>query len=162
MEKLSPEQHLANLCRHIELVKDACVRVGQKLMEQGKVEEGRALVARGFIHDNSKFFGIEWDYLHAGRGVPKDALSLAVRHHQLSNDHHPEHWGGVHLMPVISIREMVCDWYGRSQEFGTGLRAWVEDHAISRYAIDKNGPQWAIIQETLDLLIETPFGAVPR
>ena len=28
-------------------------------------------------------------------------------------------------MPEISVAEMVCDWYARAQEFGTGLRDWI-------------------------------------
>ncbi len=162
MDTLTPEKHLENLVRHCELVRDGCLRVGRKLMERGQVELGRALVSRGFLHDNSKFLGIEWDYLHGGHGVPKDALSLAVRHHVLSNDHHPEFWGGIEHMPGIAICEMVCDWGARAQEFGTGLRGWVEEQAAIRYNIDRNGPQWKIIQDTLGMLIDVPFVLLPR
>lgn len=154
---LSPEEHLDNLVRHIELVREACVLLGKRLMGQGRQEFGRILIARGFEHDVSKFSGIEWDYLHAGSDVPKDELELAIRQHVRTNSHHPEYWGGIENMPEIAVAEMVCDWYARSQEFGTGVRDWVKSNAIERFRIDTDGEQYRWIQLFLAILLENHF-----
>ncbi len=154
---LSPQEHLDNLVRHIDLVRGACLLLGKRLMAQGRQEVGRILIARGFEHDVSKFSGIEWDYLHAGRDVPKEQLELAVRQHVRTNSHHPEFWGGIENMPEIAVAEMVCDWYARSQEFGTALRDWISTQAIDRFQIDLKGEQYQWIQNFLDLLLEDHF-----
>jgi Family of unknown function (DUF5662) len=106
---LNFEEHLDNLIRHIELVRNACILLGKRLMAKGRKEFARILIARGFEHDVSKFSGIEWDYLHAGGDVPQEQLDLAVRQHVRTNSHHPEYWGGVESMPEIAVAEMVCD-----------------------------------------------------
>jgi hypothetical protein len=151
------EEHLDNLVRHIELVREACLILGKRLIRQGRREFGRILIARGFEHDVSKFYGIEWDYLHAGAEVPKEELELAIRQHVRTNVHHPEYWGGVENMPEIAVAEMVCDWYARGQEFGTGLRAWITEQAIGRYQIDSQGEQYRWIKGFVDLLLENQF-----
>ena len=154
---LTPQEHLENLVRHIELVREACLLLGRRLMAQGRMEFGRLLIARGFEHDVSKFYGIEWDYLHAGRDVPREDLELAIKQHTRSNDHHPEYWGGVDKMPEIALAEMVCDWYARGQEFGTGLRHWIQDVAIERFCIDETGPQYETMMKFVDLLLEDHY-----
>lgn len=154
---LSPQEHLDNLVRHIDLVRGACVLLGKRLMAQGRQEFGRILIARGFQHDVSKFSGIEWDYLHAGRDVPKDELELAVRQHVRTNSHHPEYWGGIENMPEIAVAEMVCDWYARSQEFGTGLRDWITTHAVERFNIAPEGEKYDWVQRFVELLLEDHF-----
>ncbi len=154
---LTPEQHLDNLVRHIEMVRAACLLLGKRLIAEGRLDFGRILIARGFGHDASKFFGIEWDYLHAGRDVPEDELKLAIRQHTLTNPHHPEYWGGFENMPEISIAEMACDWYARGAEFGTSLRDWIGDVAIPRYNIDTGGEHYRWVQHFVDLLLENHF-----
>src|SRR6185369_7717232 len=99
---LTVEDHLNNLVRHIELVREACLLLGKRLIsEEGRKEFGRILIGNGFVHDASKFAGIEWEYLHAGKDVPKEKLELAIRQHTLTNPHHPEYWGGFENMPEI-------------------------------------------------------------
>src|SRR5450755_1045681 len=99
-DAMTPQEHIDNLVRHI-----------------------------GLVHDASKFHGIEWEYLHKTGEVPADRLQLAVEHHRRTNEHHPEYWGGIDNMPEIFVAEMVCDWYARSQEFGTDLRVWIRGQA---------------------------------
>jgi hypothetical protein len=160
---MTPEEHLDNLVRHIELVRGACLLLGKRLIAGGRQTFGRLLVARGFVHDESKFFGIEWDYLHAGKDVPEDRQLLAIEHHRRTNAHHPEYWGGLENMPEIAVAEMICDWYARSQEFGTDLRVWIRTEAVPRYAIDTKGERWGWIERFVDLLLSKPFrgGASP-
>jgi hypothetical protein len=154
---LTTEQHLDNLVRHIEMVRSACLRLGKRLMADGREEFGRIVIARGFAHDASKFLGIEWDYLHAGRDVPDTALDLAIRQHRLTNSHHPEYWGGFENMPEVSIAEMACDCYARGAEFGTDLRQWVQTVGVPKYAIDVNGQRYRWFLGFIDVLLEDSF-----
>ncbi len=151
------DEHLDNLVRHINLVRESCTLLGRRLIREGRVDFGRLLIARGFRHDASKFSGIEWDYLHAGPDVPKERLDAAIAQHVRTNDHHPEFWGGLCNMPEIAVVEMTCDWYARSQEFGTGLRDWVTTNAIERYEINVNSDQYKWILTAIDLLLQDPF-----
>jgi len=154
---LSTEEHLDNLVRHIELVREACILLGKRLMAEGRKEFGRILISKGFVHDASKFSGIEWEYLHAGRDVPKEKLELAVQQHVRTNPHHPEYWGGFENMPEIYIAEMVCDWYARAMEFGTGLREWIRTTAIERYQIDTDGDRYKWLIKFVDTLLLDHF-----
>ncbi|MGL4442150.1 MAG: DUF5662 family protein, partial [Alsobacter sp.] len=79
--------------------------------------------------------------------------------HVRTNSHHPEYWGGVANMPEIAVAEMVCDWYARAQEFGTGLRDWITQQAVDRYAIQIDSEQFAWIQKFTAMLTESQFVA---
>ncbi len=154
---LTVEEHLDNLVRHIELVREAGLLLGKRLIRRGEEDFGRLLIARVFVHDATKFYGVEWKYLHAGPDVPEEQLQLAIQQHRETNQHHPEYWGGLHRMPDIAVAEMVCDWYARAQEFGTGLRDWIGGQATARFQIDKDSVQYQWITKFVDLLLEDPF-----
>lgn len=154
---LSCEQHLDNLLRHIDMVRQAGVLLGKRLIEQGRKDFGRLLIAKVYEHDSSKFYGIEWKYLHAGNDVAVEDLERAIKQHVETNSHHPEYWGGFHNMPEIAVAEMVCDWYARSQEFGTGLRAWIKETAIERFHIDTSSEQYGWVEQFVDLILEGSF-----
>jgi hypothetical protein len=151
------DEHLDNLTRHISFVRESCLLLGRKFIKEGRTDFGRLLIARGFRHDASKFAGIEWDYLHSGPDTPKEQLEAAIAQHVRTNDHHPEFWGGIENLPEIAICEMTCDWYARSQEFGTGLRSWIEEHAVKRYNIKTDSEQYKWISTCVDMLLETSF-----
>lgn len=151
----STEEHLENLTRHIDLVRNACLLLGKKLIKQGRKDFGRLLIAKGFQHDVSKFYGVEWKYLHAGNDIPKDQLDFAIEQHVHTNSHHPEYWGGINNMPEIAIIEMVCDWYARAQEFGTSLMSWYVDNAIERFEINESVQN--VIVKYINLLTENSF-----
>jgi|19_taG_2_1085344.scaffolds.fasta_scaffold00369_11 hypothetical protein len=151
------DEHLDNLLRHIELVRDYCTLLGKRLIKQGRHEFGQLLIARGHTHDATKFYGIEWDYLHRGPDTPHDELELAIKQHVRTNSHHPEFHGGIIHMPEVDVAEMVCDWYARGTEFGTNLRDWITDTAIGRYKIDLEGKQYAWINNFVDMLLRDPF-----
>jgi hypothetical protein len=159
---MTEQEHLENLIRHIDLVRGACLLLGRRLIARGQAEFGRILIARGFLHDSSKFFGIEWEYLHAGRDVPEEALRLAIRQHTLTNPHHPEYWGGFAHMPEISVAEMVCDWFARSQEFGTDLRNWIETVAVPRFGMDRASERYRWVRQYVELLLEPPLQGPAR
>ena len=154
------EEHLDNLIRHIKLVQDACVLLGKRIIDRGDKgdeEFGINLIAAGFIHDASKFKGIEWRYLHSGPDVPKDKIAEAVKQHVETNMHHPEYHGGIERMSELAIAEMVCDWYARAQEFGTDLRQWIDKEACKRYAIKRKSAKHSLIIEFVDLLLLSSF-----
>jgi len=153
----SQEKHLDNLLRHKELVKDAAILLGKRLMEAGKSELGRQIIVRGYSHDSSKFRGVEWEYLHAGNDVPKDELSRAIAQHQCFNEHHPEFWGGMEYMDQVSIGELCCDWYARAQEFGTNLREWIKTAANGRFHIESCHKQKEWMDEFINILLEDAF-----
>jgi hypothetical protein len=151
------QEHVDNLVRHIELVREGTLLLGKRLINEGRKDFGRILIAKGFVHDASKFHGIEWQYLHAGNDVPKDKLELAIHQHTLTNPHHPEYWGGMENMPEIYVAEMVCDWYARGIEFGTGLRPWIKEVGIDRFKIDLDGEQYKWINKYVDILLQNSF-----
>ena len=154
---LSIDDHIDNLIRHIELVREACILLGKRLMKNGRVEFGRLLIAKGFQHDVSKFYGLEWDFMHAGKDTPKDKLELAIHQHVCTNSHHPEYHGGIENMPELAVYEMVADWYSRSQEFGTSLRDWINSTAIDKYKIVIDGEVHRWINKAVDILLENSF-----
>ena len=153
----SQEEHLDNLTRHINLVRDNCLLLGKRIIASGQDDFGRLLIARGYVHDQSKFFGIEWDYLHVGPEVSSEDLERAVKQHTRTNDHHPEFHGHLSNMPEIAVAEMVCDWYARSQEFGTNLCEWIRDQASTRYEFDKAMRQRDWIDRYTKLLLRSSF-----
>ncbi len=153
----SLEEHIDNLTRHINLVRDACVLLGKRLINNGETDLGRRIIARGFVHDASKFFGIEWDCLHVGPDIGKRKLEAAISQHVRTNDHHPESSGGVEYMGQDAIGEMVCDWYARAQEFGSDLKDWIESDAVPKYKVKKDSYAYKQIYKFVDLLLQHPF-----
>ena len=57
----------------------------------------------------------------------------------------------------IAVAEMGCDWNARSQEFGTGLRQWINEEAVCRFSIDVQGERYRWIQTFVGLLLESAF-----
>jgi len=138
---------------HIQNVQRNCYKLGLKLIKLGRFELGRNLIANGQIHDNSKFKGIEFEDLFSDSQI----LPAVIRHHNTTNAHHPEYWGGIHLMPEVCIAEMVCDCTARSSEFGSDIRAWFINDATLRYGFQMDDEVGKRIIYFLDLLLEKPF-----
>ncbi len=154
------QEHLANLQRHIDIVREACILMGNRLIEQGRTQIGVGLISRGYKHDASKFNGIEFQFLHHGLDVAQEVLPLVIEHHRVTNDHHPEYWLGIDNMPEIAVYEMVCDWYGRSQEFGTGLKEWITTVAVSKYNIKRRSQVKKWIDNAVKLLLVNSFAEI--
>ena len=149
------------ISRHIRNVEDNCLILGEKLISRGEVDLGHKLIANGFIHDASKFHGIEWEYMAPGQPTIEEGaklkLKLAVQHHSKTNLHHPEYWGDIKLMPRLYLCEMVCDWKARSEEFGTNLREWILEQATSKFNFAKEDNVYGEIMDFVDLLCPKPF-----
>jgi hypothetical protein len=160
-------KRLATILRHISNVRESCELLGQRMIEQGlgkeefqdDIENGRRLIANGQIHDNSKFSGVEWLYLHEDVKEKDEAnFNAALYQHNHTNPHHPEYWaGGIDSMPRIYVAEMVCDWHARSSEFGSDLRDWVIKKATKKYHMNHSGRTYRQIKELLDMLLEKRF-----
>jgi hypothetical protein len=152
------EKPLRTLMRHIRNVQDNCELLAERLIEQGKHELARALLANSMLHDNSKFRGIEWEFLNENGNEQKSrALELAIKQHRATNRHHPEYWGGIQDMPDVYVAELVCDWKARSDEFGTDLREWVKDKATKMWEFNTQSKVYRKIKKYMDLLLDPAF-----
>jgi len=106
---------------------------------------------RGLVHDLSKFrpreflpysvyFYSTWNGKVRYESKPTNTNSLpydrAWQSHKNSNKHHWQYWVTINdkgevaaiPMPISSVLEMVCDWYGagRAQENPLSTREWFE------------------------------------
>lgn len=138
---------------HIQNVQRNCYKLGLLLIKNGDTEMGRNLICNGQIHDNSKFKGIEFEHLFFGSSI----LPEAIKHHQGTNQHHPEYWGSIYKMPDVYLAEMACDLAARSAEFGSDVRQWVEQTATKKYSFAMHDEVGRKITLFLNLLLDTPF-----
>src|SRR4051812_28923081 len=86
---------IRSITRHIRNVEDNCFLLGEKLILAGEIDLGHRLIANGFVHDSSKFYGIEFEFMSpvaSTEDPSKLKLKLAIQHHQKTNLHHPEAW----------------------------------------------------------------------
>jgi hypothetical protein len=153
---------IRSITRHIRNVEDNCFILGEKLIMKGEIDLGHRLIAHGFIHDSSKFYGIEWESLvpdKSTEGTDNKALKLklAISNHNTTNPHHPEHWNGIGNMPRVFLAEMVCDWKSRSEEFGSSLRDWITGTATKRWGFTEGDKVYKEIMEFVELLCDKPF-----
>jgi len=151
-------KRLDALLRHIENVKANAVLLGERILENGDVNFAKQLIANSMIHDNSKFYGIEWEFLHPDIKETNPAeFELAVRQHTTTNLHHPEAWDTIEDMPRIYVAEMVCDWSARSKEFGNDLRIWIKDKATKKFHFTPQSKTYKTVKEFVDLLLDPTF-----
>lgn len=157
----SQERRLQALLRHIGNVRDNCELLGQRLAERGEEELGLRLVANGQVHDHSKFFGIEWQYLNDGAWPREgdDAMfQAALLQHVTTNLHHPEAWpGGIESMDRLHLAEMCADWGARSAEQGGDLMEWVKDSATRRFGFSLCGRVYKELRGLIGLLLDKRF-----
>ncbi len=148
-------QKITAIWRHIEEVQKNCFLLGEKLDDCGEPDMARQLIMNSLVHDQSKFMGIEWEYLS---DTDNDEMhKLAVHQHNTTNAHHPEYWRGIKHMPSVYVAEMVCDWKARSSEFGSSLKEWIDGPAAERYGFTKRDKIYREIMRYTNLLLEKPF-----
>lgn len=146
------------ISRHIEHVRESCHILGNRLMELGENAMGLQLIMNGEKHDNSKYTGIEWLYLHEDiKEIEPEKFKLAVIQHVTTNPHHPEYWGDISEVPRVYLAEAVVDWKARSSEFGTDLREWIIHKATKKFKISTSSRVYKQIKDFLDLLLERKF-----
>ncbi len=153
------QRHLKSLIRHIDNVRQSCMILGERLIEQGGAQLGINLIANGQIHDRSKFYGSEWLYLRPELfdSDQKNLFAATQNHHVMTNPHHPEHWGSIHKMPTLYVAEMVCDWSARSHEMGNDLRDWIKEKATKKFDMKVQSKIYKEIKLFVDLLLEPKF-----
>lgn len=150
----NPVDKIEKIFRHIKNVQENCEIIGKKLMEKGELDLGRNLIANGLIHDNSKFYGIEWEYLDDDKS---DRQDLAIKQHNLINLHHPEAWHGIKNMPRLYLAEMAADISARAAEFGTDVREWIDNSATKRFKFNKKDKAYKELMSFINLLLDKPF-----
>lgn len=149
------KRKLDSLTDHIEGVQRAAEKLASRLAEQGEFTLARRLVQRAYCHDNSKFEGIEWEWLDEPKG---EKLATAIHQHQQGNNHHPEYFPkGIVEMTEVQVAEMVCDWHARQSEIGTDLRAWATGDAAKRYGYTTRSKVYRRIKRYIDLLLDAPL-----
>ncbi len=159
-EKELFNKRLKFLLRHLDNVRANCLLLGERLIDKGEVDLGLRLIANGYIHDNSKFYGVEWEHLHDDVKEENPDLFLASAKQHISsphNMHHPESWDGIENMPRLFLAEMVCDWAARSSEFGNDLRDWIKDVATKKFKMTVQSKVYKEIKELVDILLDKKF-----
>lgn len=153
---MNDKEHLNSVVRHITRVQENCLLLSEKLQDNKEDELARNLIANSMVHDNSKFFGIEWLYLR--EDAPEDKFQAALNQHRENNLHHPEAWiDGIKSMTRLYIAEFVCDCTARGQEFGSDVRDWLKESALKKYKITTNCKVYKEIKNFLDMLLEKKF-----
>ena len=71
------------ITRHMRNVEDNCLLLGEKLIYLGEIELGHGLIANGFIHDSSKFHGIEFEFMAPGTHADEESAKLKMKMAQL-------------------------------------------------------------------------------
>lgn len=161
-------RHLENVMSHIENVQKSCRTLAKRLMEDEETYDvGFKLLKNSYLHDNSKFSGIEWKYLRTPdlikEGACKDGADqkkcflLALEQHQKGNMHHPEYWGDIKLMPPEYLAEMVCDWNSRSMEFGTDLKEWIKKEVPEKWGASTSSKAYREIMKFVNTLLDPTF-----
>lgn len=157
------DNRLTTLLLHVNAVQENCLLLGNKLIDAGEVDFGIKLIANGRIHDYSKFFGIEFEYLNDNAwpypdNDPRKPLFLeALHHHTKTNPHHPEYWGNIQEMSRLYLAEFCCDIKARSNEQGTDLREWIRDKATDKFHFKVNSKTYKQIKYFIDLLLQKKF-----
>ena len=160
LDCLRHKEKLQEALRHLKHVHSACELLATRLVERdepGDREMAQILIFNAFTHDLSKLRGLEWQWIH--QDSDKEMLLTAIAQHQMTNEHHPEFWGGAQYMPPVRIAEMVADWFARSQEKGTDMKEWVKT-ALKRFDIKPNTKLARHIRQFTDLLLDPPFKPV--
>lgn len=159
---MTTDEKVDQLLKHTKNVRENCELLGKKFIEQGKLQLGLALIARGQIHDASKWGGIEWEFLDP-TGTNKVGLKNAVLHHTKTNSHHPEFWPkGIQEMPELDLCELVCDWKARSTEFANDLREWINGKALKKFGFTKESDTYKKIMTYVDMVCDKPFVEEPE
>ena len=154
---MTEHERMEGLTRHIDLVRENCRILAGKLANVGEFELARGLHKNSYVHDNSKFSGIEWQFLTDPNTTNKAGLKYAIEHHQRTNPHHPEYWGTIKEMPLIYRYEMIADITARGSEMATSARDFLNTNMPKRYGFPKDGDIHKQLVSILDMLCPKPF-----
>jgi hypothetical protein len=153
-------KRINHVMSHIRHVQENCRIVATYMIEEGRDEMARHVIANSLHHDGSKLADdLEFEMLsHTSTdGLDKERLTKAIKQHSNDNAHHPEFWGSIHNMDEIHVIEMVCDWKARASEFGTDLIAYIHNHATVKYGFTVDDPVYAMIMKYVHILCPPKF-----
>lgn len=137
------KKYIDDLLVHKQYMLESCNKMVKWLLNNNQEVLAIELVERAIIHDNSKFTDEEMDAL--GKlyetkeplvnpdHILEDSDKDLIRTHWKNNRHHPEYFDKITDMMEIDIIEMVCDWYARSNQFGTDLMEFVHKRQENRF-----------------------------
>ena len=123
----------------------------------------KSLLDRGTYHDDSKLLAVEYasyvepvwrlnteDIEYGSEEYEKitAAMGPGWEHHKDTNDHHPEHHGGIQGMNLFQIVEMLCDWIAASSRNDSDPKKALE------FIQDIPGPLKVILSRTIDAILE--------
>lgn len=130
---------------HKKIVMDNSLLIAEYLIENRRLQLAIDVLRRACSHDNSKFelsefyrlVGIMSDNTDESFTNPLSKMTdrevNAVEVHWRNNRHHPEHHDNINDMSESDIIEMVCDWFSRSQQYGTDFMEFVECRQKNRF-----------------------------
>lgn len=144
------DNHSQRLLTHIRLVQEETIKLIESITHNDIVVDIKRLLANSLIHDNSKFYGIEWEYLR--NDVEPKLKQLAIDQHINNNPHHPEYWGGIDNMPGLYIFEMVADWSAMSREFRNNLLDWFLENQPIKFPIESTARKEFITSLILNIV----------
>jgi hypothetical protein len=153
MTQEQKKEKLKTLIRHIEEVQKNAQLLGDRLIDANEFELGKRIIANSFLHDQSKFHGLEWQHLTKADDED-ELLGAVIQHHTATNLHHPEAWGQIKNMPDAYLAEMVCDWKARSAELGKDLKDWIETAAFKKWGFSRRDKVYRDIMRFVNLLLE--------
>ena len=117
------------------------------LLRNHRQQEALSLLKRLAVHDNSKIFSDELDYImklscnKQSFTNPNYSLSedekIIIEKHWKHNKHHPEYHDNIEDMSELDIMEMVCDWHSRSTQYGTDFFEFVTTRQENRFHFPK-------------------------
>ena len=147
-------KHFKLVCKHKKYVFLASIEAG--------------IPIRGLFHDMSKFSYAEFfnsAKYYNGKRSPIDeekeikGYSYAWLHHRGRNRHHWEYWidnlssGGEALkMPIIFIKEMICDWIGAGKAYEGD--SWTRNQPFERFTKMYNSGKIKIHLDTYSLIFK--------
>lgn len=176
IEPVDGVQLLRSYLLHCRYVRRGIGRVERALAERADCHDDSKLMADEFagfsrINKAARQHPYGSDEYRAGLKQEKPTIDL----HYTRNSHHPEFHGtdakqptetehrttidtGRHLadtMTFLDLIEMVCDWRGAYLAYGS-QGTWAEnmERQKSRYNGWFTGPQWWLIEQVSDFLIE--------
>ena len=141
-----PQEHIKDTLLHKKFVMEAGIKLIDYLFEQNRSQDAIALASRCSCHDDSKLGPSEMqEFLklpNEGLNMKfadmplADNISNLIRVHWANNRHHPEYFQDYHEMTELDVIEMVCDWYARSQQYGTNFKEFVKTRQKIRFKFD--------------------------
>lgn len=122
-------------CHKDNVIRNAKVLCNVLMKDEANEKFCRELLILAYAHDNSKFTDDEWPWLTMPNS---EKFQEAKKHHQETNDHHPEFFGGdLNKMSDLQIAHMAIDWLSRAQEQAKAADEWLEIKAKERFNLDK-------------------------